>query len=325
MHPAEPKAQLEHAIVVQEDKVLQEESKVLRRSTQHVRHRSQENKIKQQKARFDAERKLTQFPTAPEPNVYQNGLPALPSLPVLPTAFPVPMTPPATIIGTFAQKLAQRRVQRTDMITPTPPTSPTIPRTPSTSLTPLNLDLSSLPLPRNMPQAKTLISDIAKQIDFDYLYIIRLEPTSTKLTYNDLLSVSNFQIVMVHSYRRNPTPSGSANQALNTELHLKALRDRRGLTAINARENNRIGGTANEEFYQISVLLPVQRDYVDEKGHVIEDTNRRSASSEENGRVCRGYILGAYKRRNNGDYKAAIEKLGSVANALGILMFEVGV
>lgn len=164
---------------------------------------------------------------------------------------------------------------------------------------------------------------------------------------------------MIHSYRRNPTPSGSANQALNTELHLKALRDPRGLNAVKedgyANKRNAIyggsglgstsssGGNSptNGDSYQVSVLLPVQKDFVDENGVVYgtdgceEAGNERCTSSATGGesihmgkrlsgerRVCRGHILGAYKRRNTGDHAVAIQRLELIANALGMLMFE---
>ncbi|KAK6532994.1 hypothetical protein TWF281_007160 [Arthrobotrys megalospora] len=284
-------------------------------------------------ARLEAEKTLTKAARNTRHNdYYQTGLPVLPSLPIPPATIDIlpprmPPTPPPSA-SMFAQKLAQKRY-RTGAQTPTPPISPSTPRSPkspkspSSPSNPLNLPLSTFQPPQNLPQARTLLSDIAQAIDFDYLYIIRLEPTSSNLTYSDLLSPSSFQVVVVRSYRRNPGPPGSANQALNTELHLKALGDRCGLTAVNSRES----GRGDDDSYQVSVLLPVQRDFVDEKGNMVSgpvcgDGGGRDSSEGMVGRVCRGHILGAYKRRNTGNYKEAIEKLGVVASQLGELMFE---
>ncbi|EWC45930.1 hypothetical protein DRE_04723 [Drechslerella stenobrocha 248] len=310
-------------------------------------HAQQQKKNKKRlEARLEAEKKLTEAAAVPYWTYrmeYRGGLPALPSLPIPPESVDVlsPRAPPSSA-GLFGQKLAQKR-HRTGAQTPTPPTSPRSPNPPPRL--PLPFLLPTLPAARNLPQARTLVSDVAKDIDFDYLYIVRLEPTAATSTspapsYSDLLCVPTFQIVMMHSYRRNPTPAGSANQALNTELHLKALRDRCGLTAVNTRDGSkskskrgaRAGDT--DEIYQISVLVPVRRDYVDEQGAVVAapaGTMHISAhgSSEGegiegqvgDGRLCRGYILGAYKRRNTGDCRAAIEKLQAVAGQLGQLMF----
>ncbi|KAF3919813.1 hypothetical protein ABW20_dc0109628 [Dactylellina cionopaga] len=271
---------------------------------------TQDIRTRRMDARLETEKKLTAG--TKQYDYYRGGLPTFPSLPIPPPAIdtlsPRALPTPPSSASLFAQKMAQRRY-RSGFQTPTPPISPTSPPASPPSLGPLNLPLSTFSTPRNLPQARALISDIAKDVDFDYLYIIRLEPTSSKLTYRDLQTPSNFRIVMVHSYRRNSPPAGSANQALNTELHLKALSERSGLTAVNSRENGRM----DEEFYQTSVLLPIQRNYVNERGVMGEDGS--------DGRVCRGHILGAYKRRNTGDSHIAIEKLGAVASALGALMF----
>ncbi|KAF3909144.1 hypothetical protein ABW21_db0207881 [Orbilia brochopaga] len=278
-------------------------------------------KSKRLEARLEAEKKLTEASKTPasydnQNDGYEGGLPVLPSLPVPPASIAIaspraPPSPPSSA-SLFGQRLTQKRY-RTGAQTPTPPTSPTSLTDPPPQ-PPLHLPTFAPAC--NLPAARTLISDVAKQIDFDYLYIIRLEPSATStITFAELLCPSTFQIVMVHSYRRNPSPAGSANQALNTELHLKALRDRCGLTAVNAREGK--GKCIKiDDSYQVSVLVPVQRDYVDEKGMVV--------GAEKNGaegRVCRGHILGAYKRRNNGDYKVAIEKLRILAGQLGDLIF----
>ncbi|KAJ6257756.1 hypothetical protein Dda_7545 [Drechslerella dactyloides] len=278
-------------------------------------------KNKRLEARLEAEKKLTEAsPFAQRTDGHQGGLPILPSLPIPPASIAIlppraPPTPPSST-SLFSQKLAQRRY-RSGSQTDTPPISPT-------TITNPPLDLPTFPPAQNLPQARSLISDVAKQIDFDYLYIIRLEPSTTAATtFADLLCPATFQIVMVHSYRRNPSPAGSANQALNTELHLKALRDRCGLTAVNGREGKgKCSGKVADDSYQVSVLVPVQRNYLDEKGQIV------LASGEDEdagmGRVCRGHILGAYKRRNTGDYKAAIEKLRTLAGQLEELMFPVG-
>ncbi|KAK6338199.1 hypothetical protein TWF730_002273 [Orbilia blumenaviensis] len=285
-------------------------------------------------ARLEAERTLTKgFRDTRQYDFYQSGLPILPSLPTPPATVDMlpprpPPTPPPTTM--FSQKLARKRY-RTGIPPPTPPISPSTPRSPKSPKSPLspsvslNLPLSTFQPPHNLPQARTLLSDIAQEIDFDYLYIIRLEPISSTLTYSDLLSPSSFQVVVVRSYRRNPGPPGSANQALNTELHLKALGDRCGLTAVNSRDS----GKGNDDSYQVSALLPVQRDYVDEKGNMIPgpicgDSGawNRDSGEARIGRVCRGHILGAFKRRNTGGYKESMEKLRAVAGQLGDLMFE---
>ncbi|EPS40908.1 hypothetical protein H072_5201 [Dactylellina haptotyla CBS 200.50] len=280
---------------------------------------SRSAKSRRTEVRLETEKKLTA--TSKVYDYYQGGLPVLPSLPILPTAIDIlpPRTPPTPPAG--SSLFTQRPIQRIYR-PPTPPISPTEPpRSPPTPPIPLNLPLSSFQSPRNLEQARALISEIAKQIDFDYLYIIRLEPTSSKLTYKDLLAAQNFQIVMVHSYRRNPAPSGNANQALNTELHLKALRDRCGLTAVNARDSN--GGRMNEDCYQIGALLPIQRDYVDYKGNMVAGPACGDGEiTDKDGRVFRGYMLGAYKRKNNGEYKVAMDTLGSVAGRLGEMMFQ---
>ncbi|KAF3928335.1 hypothetical protein AA313_de0210063 [Arthrobotrys entomopaga] len=290
----------------------------------------QDSKNRMIETRLEAEQKLTAIPYQ---DYHQGSLPVLPSLPPPPTTVDTltpraPPTPPASSTLFPHQQLIQKRPKPQ-----TPPVSPaTPPRSPPSPPIPLNLPLTTFPNPKNLPQARTIISTIAKEINFDYLYIIRLEPTSTKLTYKDLLFSQNFQIVMVHSYCRNQPPAGSANQALNTELHMKALRDKCGLTAINTRESsNSVGGgggggrRAGGDFYQTSVLLPVQRDYVDDRGRIITGEDHFGGTSvagrEKGGRVCRGYILGAYKRRNTGDSQVAIEKLGEVARRLGDVMF----
>ncbi|RVD82749.1 uncharacterized protein DFL_007164 [Arthrobotrys flagrans] len=280
-------------------------------------------------ARLEAEKTLTKAGRgARQYNYHQAGLPVLPSLPIPPATIdilpprPPPTPPPSATTPTHKQKRF-----RTGTQPPTPPISPSStpgsPNSPPTSPLPLNLPLSTFQPPQNLPEARNLLSDIAQAIDFDYLYIIRLDPTSSTLTHPDLLSPSSFQVVVVRSYRRNPSPPGSANQALNTELHLKALGDKCGLTAVNSRESGRV----DDDAYQVSVLLPVQRDYVDEKGNIVSgpvcgDGAWGGDSSEAGARVCRGHILGAFKRRNTGNYEEAIEKLRVVAGQLGELMFE---
>ncbi|KAK6336412.1 hypothetical protein TWF696_001970 [Orbilia brochopaga] len=299
-------------------------------------HSPHKYKNKRLEARLETEKKLTeasltQSPPTHQTDGYEGGLPVLPSLPLPPASIAIhppraPPSPPSSA-SLFGQKLTQRRY-RTGAQTPTPPTSPTSPMNPPALLPSPRppLHLPTFAPACNLPQARALISDVAKQIDFDYLYIIRLEPSATStITFTDLLYASTFQIVMVHSYRRNPSPAGSANQALNTELHLKALRDRCGLTAVSARDGKGRGVKVMDDSYQVSVLVPVQRDYVDERGQVVVGSVAGCGESEDGdaGRVCRGHILGAYKRRNNGDYKTAIEKLRVLAGQLGELMFPV--
>ncbi|KAK6504141.1 hypothetical protein TWF506_002349 [Arthrobotrys conoides] len=281
-------------------------------------------------ARLEAEKTLTKAGRGTRQyNYYQTGLPVLPSLPIPPATIDIlpprpPPTPPPS--ATTPTHKGQKRF-RIGAQTPTPPISPSStpgsPSSPSTSPLPLNLPLSTFRPPQKLPEARALLCDIAQAIDFDYLYIIRLDPTSSTLTYPDLTSPSSFQVVVVRSYRRNPGPPGSANQALNTDLHLKALGDRCGLTAVNSRES----GKADDDSYQVSVLLPIQRDYVDERGNMVSgpvcgDGVWSRDNSEVGVRVCRGHILGAFKRRNTGNHKEAIERLKAVAGQLGELMFE---
>ncbi|KAK6342813.1 hypothetical protein TWF718_008199 [Orbilia javanica] len=283
-------------------------------------------------ARLEAEKTLTKAGRNNRKHShYQAGLPVLPSLPIPPPTIdilpprPPPTPPPSATTPTY--KLGQKRFMPGSQ-TPTPPISPSsIPGSPNSPSTPppppLNLPLSTFQPPQNLPDARNILSDIAQAIDFDYLYIIRLEPTSSTLTYPDLLSPSSFQVIVVRSYRRNPGPPGSANQALNTELHLKALGDRCGLTAVNSRDS----GKADNDSYQVSALLPVQRDYVDERGNMIPgpvcgDGAWGRDSTDIGVRVCRGHILGAFKQRNTGNNQEAIEKLRAVAGQLGELMFE---
>ncbi|KAF3158567.1 hypothetical protein EYR41_008446 [Orbilia oligospora] len=281
-------------------------------------------------ARLEAEKTLTKAGRSTRQySHYQTGLPVLPSLPIPPATIDIlpprpPPTPPPS--ATTPTHKGQKRF-RIGAQPPTPPISPSSvpgsPNSPPSTPLPLNLPLSTFQTPQNLPEARAVLSDIAQAIDFDYLYIIRLDPTSSTLAYSDLISPSSFQVVVVRSYRRNPAPPGSLNQALNTELHLKALGDRCGLTAVNSRES----GKVDDDSYQVSVLLPIQRDYVDERGNMVPgpicgDGVWDRDSSEAGVRVCRGHILGAFKRRNTGNHQEAIERLRAVAGQLGELMFE---
>ncbi|KAK6505522.1 hypothetical protein TWF481_007417 [Arthrobotrys musiformis] len=284
-------------------------------------------------ARLEAEKTLTKAGRGGRQyNYHQAGLPVLPSLPIPPATIdilpprPPPTPPPSATTPTY--KLGSKKFKSGAQTPTTPPISPasfppSSPNPPPTPPLPLNLPLSTFQPAQKLPEARAILSDIAQAIDFDYLYIIRLDPTSSNLTYPDLLSPSSFQVVMVRSYRRNPGPPGSANQALNTELHLKALGDRCGLTAVNSRES----GRGDDDSYQVSALLPLQRDYVDERGSMVVgpvcgDGAWSRRSGELGVRVCRGHILGAFKRRNTGNHNEAIERLRTVASQLGELMFE---